>query len=216
MVVPTEHGTPAGTGSSRPTDKAPVQAQPRESTTGADYLNTYELFSQTPTQEIPGAFLDAADTAEEQKRIQQNFRAAISQHKDRDRRSTFGEVAKDYDDASITTDEGWDDNETLPSYLSKLDEGPDRFKDEANARPQYVYDLMGKLCGSLHLLQHQVDLLHQSNDVNKNAREALTSELIETRTQLEAATTRINTLPGRQPRLYAPRARAAGKAERRE
>jgi hypothetical protein len=58
---------------------------------------------------------------------------------------------------------GGDDLDTLltiKDILTNLDQGAAQFAAEVQVRPNYVYNLMGKLCNSLHLLQEHNNLLH--------------------------------------------------------
>jgi hypothetical protein len=147
----------------------------RTSTIGADYLNTRQLFSQT--DESQNQTGDAECVAEEQ-RIQRAFLAATEKHKNKDsRRVTFTEAA----DEEVTSPEDGDElqtddlnvSQTITDILAKLDEGAEQFASEVQKRPNYVYNLTGKLCSQLHLLKETNELLHQSNTINKTIRERI-------------------------------------------
>jgi hypothetical protein len=49
---------------------------------------------------------------------------------------------------------------TIKDILTNLNESADQFAKEVQARPNYVYNLIGKLYNSLRLLQEHNDLLH--------------------------------------------------------
>jgi hypothetical protein len=177
-----------------PTGKSNAQA--RDSTVGADYLNTRQLFSQDDlqTQDLN----DTKGLAEEQ-RIQRAFFHATEQHKNR--RVTFTEVATD--DEDITTPNEGDEMQadddlgtslTIKDILTNLDESADQFAKEVQARPNYVYNLTGKLCNSLRLLQEHNDLLHQSNSRNVKMRERLASQHQDVQERLQQATEKITEL----------------------
>jgi hypothetical protein len=181
-----------------PTGKGNAQA--RDSTVGADYLNTRQLFSQDDlqTQDLN----DAEGLAEEQ-RIQRAFFHATEQHKNR--RVTFTEVATD--DEDITTPNEGDEMQadddlgtslTIKDILTNLDESADQFAKEVQARPNYVYNLIGKLCNSLRLLQEHNDLLHQSNSRNVKMRERLASQHQDVQERLQQATEKITELAQEQ------------------
>jgi len=172
----------------------------RRSTIGADYLNTRQLFSQdeSQTQEIDG---DEEGVAEE-RRIQQAFALATEQHK-MGRRVTFTDTAdeeatKPSDGDEIQHDsEDLDDTDVTPTIsqiLHNLDQGAAEFAKEVQARPNYVYNLMGKLCSQLRLLQEHHDLLLQSNERNKTMRDRLTAQYLASQERLQAATQRITEL----------------------
>jgi hypothetical protein len=174
-------------------------APARDFTVGADYLNTRQLFSQdSQTQELDG---DEEGLAEEQ-RIQSAFLKATEQHsKKGGRRVTFTEVVAD--DEELTTpdeeDEDLADDDlgtslTTKDILTNLDGGADQFAKEVQSRPNYVYNLMGKLCNLLRLLQEHNKLLHQSNNRNLKRREQLASQQQETQERLQQAIERINEL----------------------
>lgn len=168
---------------------------PRTSTNGADYLNTHQLFSQDESQTQE---LDQEGVAEEQ-RIQRAFLRATEQHR-KGRRVTFTEAA---DDEAVSPEDGdelhsgsddLDASLTIEDILANLGQGADQFAIEVQARPNYVYNLMGKLCAQLHLLKEHNDLLHQSNARNKTMREQLASQHTAVQERLQEATEKITEL----------------------
>jgi hypothetical protein len=172
-------------------------AQPlRTSTIGADYLNTRQLFSQT--DESQNQTGDAGCVAEEQ-RIQRAFLTATEKHKNKDsRRVTFTEAA----DEEVTSPEDGDElqtddlnvSQTITNILAKLDEGAEQFASEVQKRPNYVYNLTGKLCSQLHLLKETNELLHQSNTINNTMRERIATQHMASQESLQAATEKITEL----------------------
>jgi hypothetical protein len=182
-----------------PTGKSSAQyTRAHDSTVGADYLNTRQLFSQDDfqTQDLD----DIKGIAEEQ-RIQRAFVEATKQHSKKDgRRVTFTEVT--VNDEELTTPDDGDelaDNDLSTSLIIKdiltnLDQGVEQFAREVEAHPHYVYGLIGKLCSSLHLLQEHNDLLHQSNTRNMKMREQLASRHQEDQQRLQEATEKITQL----------------------
>jgi hypothetical protein len=160
-----------------PTGKSSTQ-QARDSTIGANYLNTRQLFSQEDSQTQD---LDDAEGLEEEQRIQRAFLQATEHHKNR--RVTFTEATVNSDDITTPDDgdelqAGSDDLDTsltIKDILTNLDQGATQFATEVQARPIYVYNLMGKLCNSLRLLQEHNNLLHQSNSRNVKMRRQITT-----------------------------------------
>jgi hypothetical protein len=75
--------------------------------------------------------------------------------------------------------EGDDVAQTIADILTKLDAGAEQFASEAQERPNYVYNLTGKLCSQLHLLKETNDLLHQSNTRNKTMRDRIAAQYSE-------------------------------------
>jgi len=200
----------------KPTGKGSATA--RGSAVGADYLNTRQLFSQDDSQTQD---LDDAEGLAEERRIQRAFLEATEQHNRKDgRRVTFTEVATeneellspgDGDELQVGDDE-LDTSLTIKDILANLDEGAEQFAGEAQARPQYVYNLMGKLCSSLRLLQEHNDLLHQSNDRNLKMREQLTLQHADAQEMLQEATAKINELAqGQDPQDEARASAQLGK-----
>jgi hypothetical protein len=196
-----------------------ADAQPsRGSTIGADYLNTTQLFSQTEELQTQDLTSDAASLAEEQ-RIQTAFTRAIEQHKS-GRRVTFSEAVdkeartpEEGDEVDGTTEkvaagstegdgDGDDDLDTtsvvIRDILANLNRGAAQFTLEVQARPQYVYNLMGRLCAQLHLLKEHNDLLYQSNAVNKAKCERLATAHSELQGRLQDATEKITELSQEQ------------------
>jgi hypothetical protein len=161
-------------------------AQPqRTSTISADYLNTTQLFLQTKdsqTQDLTG------DTFAEEQRIQAAFVSATERLKS-GRRVTFSKVVNeeartpeegDEVDGTDRVSAGGKGDDELDStsavirdILANLDQGAAQFAAEVTTRPNYVYNLIGKLCAQLYWLKEQYDLLHQSNTINRAKRDQL-------------------------------------------
>lgn len=184
-------------------DLSSADAQPpRSSIISAGYLNTHQLFSQddSQTQDLLGN----KGVAEEQC-ILRAFLRATEQHR-KGRRVTFTEAVddevanpEDGDELQTTDTNDLDDaSQTIKDILSNLDQGAEQFATEVQARPNYVYNLMGKLCAQLHLLKEHNDLLHQSNTRNKTMREQLTTQHIAAQERLQAATQKITELSQEQ------------------
>jgi hypothetical protein len=145
------------------------------STISADYLNTRQLFLQTDKSQNQTS--DAECVAEEQ-HIQHTFLTATEKHKNKDSRCiTFTEAANE----EVTSLEDGDElqtddlniSQTITNILTKLDEGAEQFASKVQKRPNYVYNLTGKLCSQLHLLKETNELLYQSNTINKTIRERI-------------------------------------------
>jgi hypothetical protein len=107
---------------------------------------------------------DAEGVAKEQ-RIQRAFIAAVNKYKNNSkdgRRVTFSETVNREITGPEEGDEleGDDVAQTIADILTKLDAGAEQFASEAQERPNYVYNLTGKLCSQLHLLKETNDLLH--------------------------------------------------------
>jgi hypothetical protein len=195
-----------------PTSKSNAQ-HARDSTVGADYLNTRQLFSQDDSQTQD---LDDIEGLAEEQRIQSAFLEATKQYSKKDgRRVTFTKVT--VNDEELTTpddgDELADDNRgtslIIKDILTNLDQGAEQFVKEVEAHPHYVYSLMGKLCNSLHLLQEHNDLLHQSNTRNVKMREQLASRHQEDQERLQEATKKITQLAQAQEHDPQEEARAS-------
>lgn len=188
---------------------------PRRSTVGADYLTTTQLFSQDEESQIQD-LTNGADGLVEEQRIQRAFITAVNQYNKKDgRRITFSATADEearapeegdeVDAPAPKSDDATDDDEDLDpassvirDILAGLDQGAAQFAAETQARPHYVYNLMGRLCAQLHLLKETNDLLHQSNARNKAAREQLVKAQAATQERLQEATQKITELTNSQ------------------
>lgn len=169
----------------------------KTSTGSADYLRTTQLFSQedSQTQDLN----DTEGSAEEQ-RIQNAFLEAT---KRAGRRVTF-DVAVDEEvrapeegDELASGDKGSDDLDTtsvIQDIIANFDRGAAQFAIEVQAHPDYVYNLLGRLCGQLHQLKETNDLLHQSNARNMAVRTQLSATLASNQELLEGATAKITEL----------------------